>query len=376
MLRTDRRLTIQWTSLEVLREDMALRLKYRIQAEPSGSLTIDTNLFPYDPLHQTFINIYEDGSLRQQLIFNAGTSEYVYYAGTTQGALAVMRHLHPVGHPPHHDRARPHPVPRRAAAARRHVDDAAAHRHRLHDRPQHHAVAGGAERADAARDDHRTRHRAQHRLRGRRQPGARRRAATCAPGWRWSSGWCTASASPTCCASSGCRGEALGWSLFSFNFGVEIGQVAIVLLVASLLAAVRKRSAPDGNARRHRGIRRRDRGGRLLVRGAGLLSGGHHLMRVMLAAVVVVLAVAGALVAQQPPQFEPIGPIQKVRNNLFMIPGQGGNTAVFVTRRGVVLVDTKLAGQRPGDSGPRGVGHGHARDHHHQHAQPLRPRGQ
>jgi cyclase len=63
-----------------------------------------------------------------------------------------------------------------------------------------------------------------------------------------------------------------------------------------------------------------------------------------LAAVLVVLAAAGAAIAQQPQQFEPIGPIQKVRNNLFMIPGQGGNTAVFVTRGGVVLVDTKLAG--------------------------------
>ena len=58
----------------------------------------------------------------------------------------------------------------------------------------------------------------------------------------------------------------------------------------------------------------------------------------------VVLAAAGAAVAQRPEQFEPIGPIQKVRNNLFVVPGQGGNSAVFVTRRGVVLVDTKLAG--------------------------------
>ena len=66
--------------------------------------------------------------------------------------------------------------------------------------------------------------------------------------------------------------------------------------------------------------------------------------RAIVAAVLVALAVAGAVVAQQPQQFEPIGPIVKVRNNLFMIPGQGGNTAVFVTRRGVVLVDTKLAG--------------------------------
>ena len=39
---------------------------------------------------------------------------------------------------------------------------------------------------------------------------------------------------------------ALGWSLFSFNFGEEIGQVAIVLVVASLLAAVRQRSAQMG----------------------------------------------------------------------------------------------------------------------------------
>jgi len=52
----------------------------------------------------------------------------------------------------------------------------------------------------------------------------------------------------------------------------------------------------------------------------------------------------GAVRAQQPrpDQFEPIGAIQKVRDNLYMIPGQGGNTTVFVTRTGVVLVDTKL----------------------------------
>ena len=76
--------------MEVLREDSALRLKYRIPDVPTGSLTIDTNLFPYDPQHQTFINIYEGDKLRQQLIFNATSNEYVYYLGTTQGTLAVM----------------------------------------------------------------------------------------------------------------------------------------------------------------------------------------------------------------------------------------------------------------------------------------------
>jgi glyoxylase-like metal-dependent hydrolase (beta-lactamase superfamily II) len=52
--------------------------------------------------------------------------------------------------------------------------------------------------------------------------------------------------------------------------------------------------------------------------------------------------VAAAQAAQQTPDMGPIGQIQKVRNNLYMIPGQGGNTAVFVTRAGVILVDTKV----------------------------------
>ena len=38
-----------------------------------------------------------------------------------------------------------------------------------------------------------------------------------------------------------------------------------------------------------------------------------------------------------------VGMIQKVPDNLYMIPGAGGNTAAFVTANGVVLVDTKLA---------------------------------
>jgi cyclase len=38
-----------------------------------------------------------------------------------------------------------------------------------------------------------------------------------------------------------------------------------------------------------------------------------------------------------------IGKIQKVADRLYMIPGAGGNTAVFITKGGVVIVDTKLA---------------------------------
>ena len=53
--------------------------------------------------------------------------------------------------------------------------------------------------------------------------------------------------------------EALGWSLFSFNVGVEIGQLAIVLVVASALAAIRRRSAAPRVAGRVRRLDRRHR---------------------------------------------------------------------------------------------------------------------
>ena len=43
------------------------------------------------------------------------------------------------------------------------------------------------------------------------------------------------------------------------------------------------------------------------------------------------------------PQFPPVSAIQKVAGNVYMVPGQGGNTGVFLTANGVVLVDTKLA---------------------------------
>ena len=40
--------------------------------------------------------------------------------------------------------------------------------------------------------------------------------------------------------------RALGWSLFSFNLGVEIGQLLVVVLVAVALRALRARSEVAG----------------------------------------------------------------------------------------------------------------------------------
>ena len=47
---------------------------------------------------------------------------------------------------------------------------------------------------------------------------------------------------------------------------------------------------------------------------------------------------------QQPAALE----IQKVKENLYMISGGGGNTAAFITEKGVVVIDTKLPNNGPG----------------------------
>ncbi|HSB10865.1 MAG TPA: MBL fold metallo-hydrolase [Blastocatellia bacterium] len=59
--------------------------------------------------------------------------------------------------------------------------------------------------------------------------------------------------------------------------------------------------------------------------------------------------VVSMIFAQQQPQ-RPPAPLemQKVKDNLYMISGGGGNTAAFITDKGVVVVDTKVPGMGPG----------------------------
>ena len=68
--------------------------------------------------------------------------------------------------------------------------------------------------------------------------------------------------------------------------------------------------------------------------------------RTMLLGVLLAVGSVG-IVAGQAPQQPNVAEIEKVRDNLFMITGGGGNTAAFITARGVVLVDTKDPGWGP-----------------------------
>jgi HupE / UreJ protein len=241
MLRTDHRLAVQWQSIELMREELALRLRYRIPNEHPGSLVIDTNLFPYDPIHQTFINIYEDRDLRQQVIFNASTNEHTYYLGTTQGAIAVMKTFIPSG--THHILIGPdhilfligllllggswmalirivtaftigHSITLSLAALNLVTPPPSI----IEPAIALSIVFVGAD--NLVRGDGRD----------------LRAWAALTFGLVHGFGFANV------LREFGLPREALGWSLFSFNLGVEIGQLAVVLLVATALAAIRRRS--------------------------------------------------------------------------------------------------------------------------------------
>ncbi len=78
------------------RDAVALRLRYPLTSVP-GRVTIDCRLFPYDPQHQTFINLYDGENLAWQGIFTADNSRSDYFTGTRQGAMAVVRRFLPSG---------------------------------------------------------------------------------------------------------------------------------------------------------------------------------------------------------------------------------------------------------------------------------------
>ena len=51
-----------------------------------------------------------------------------------------------------------------------------------------------------------------------------------------------------------------------------------------------------------------------------------------------------AVTAQPPPPEPTVVDVETIAGNLVLLKGGGGNTAVFVTGSGVVVVDTKMPG--------------------------------
>jgi len=238
-------LMIQWGDVDVLPERQGIQLHFRIHTPRPATLGIHALMFPYDRLHQTFVNVYEDGALRQQFVLSADGPDRTYYTGTTQGAIAVIKTFVPAGI--HHILIGPdhilfligllllgggwkallkivtaftigHSITLSLAALNivtpppTVIEPAIALS----------IVFVGADNL----------------VRG----GGRDVRALIALTFGLVHGFGFANV----LREFGLPREALGWSLFSFNVGVEIGQLFIVLLVASALTLVRKRSETIG----------------------------------------------------------------------------------------------------------------------------------
>lgn len=82
---------LAFTGLRPLADRTAIEISWRTATVSApGHLIVRGPLFPYDPNHQTFVNIYEGDRLARQYILSGGRSAVDYYAGNAQGAFAVF----------------------------------------------------------------------------------------------------------------------------------------------------------------------------------------------------------------------------------------------------------------------------------------------
>ncbi|MGE0703099.1 MAG: HupE/UreJ family protein [Vicinamibacterales bacterium] len=236
----------QWSAPELLpeRQSLAVRVEYESPGAP-GILSVTADLFPYDPQHQSFLNFYEDGRLMSQAILARGSPSVEYFTGTPQGTFAVVRKFVPEG--VHHILIGPdhilflvglllvggtlrqlllvvtgftiaHSITLSLAALNilnppaRFIEPAIALS----------IVYVGADNL-LVRDGRDVR------------------------GWiAFAFGFIHGFGFANVLRDMNLPTQALGWSLFSFNLGVEIGQMFVVVIVASTLAAVRARNEVAG----------------------------------------------------------------------------------------------------------------------------------
>jgi hydrogenase/urease accessory protein HupE len=245
-----RPVTIDWGPVEVVADRQSLRLAFAIAGATPARVNMRAYVFPYDPIHQTFVNIYEDDALKHQAILDVTRQTAEYYSGTTQGRLAVIRTFvlsgteHIMIGPDHilflvgllllgGSFARlalivtaftiGHSITLSLAALdilsppSRYVEPLIALT----------IVVVGADNILV--------------LRG--TQGATRQASDIRAWLAAVFGLIHGFGFASVLKEFGLPQAALGWSLFAFNLGVEIGQLLIVSVVATALALVRRRSA-------------------------------------------------------------------------------------------------------------------------------------
>ena len=87
----------EWSGPEVLEERQSLTLHFHQDlARAPASVVVAATLFPYDPSHQTFLNLYQGGALTQAIL-GGDHRDFEYFAGTPAGTLSVLGKFIPAG---------------------------------------------------------------------------------------------------------------------------------------------------------------------------------------------------------------------------------------------------------------------------------------
>lgn len=81
-----------WSGPEALPERQSIKMSGRFDLPGTlGMLRLDALMFPYDPMHQTFVNIYESDALALQAILDQSKTTVEFFSGSRQGVWAVVR---------------------------------------------------------------------------------------------------------------------------------------------------------------------------------------------------------------------------------------------------------------------------------------------
>lgn len=86
------RLSGTWSPPVALADRQAIQLRVHYEATgPPPAITVAARLFPYDPVHQTFVNVYEREAIVLQAILDRHREQITFYPGTRQGTWAVVK---------------------------------------------------------------------------------------------------------------------------------------------------------------------------------------------------------------------------------------------------------------------------------------------
>jgi hydrogenase/urease accessory protein HupE len=89
---------LAWSAPEAVPERQSIRIRARYQLTRAiGRIDVGTLMFPYDPQHKTFLNVYENGAVTAQAILDKDRTTFEYFAGTRQGVRAVLQKFVPAG---------------------------------------------------------------------------------------------------------------------------------------------------------------------------------------------------------------------------------------------------------------------------------------